>query len=44
MAKRGRPIGTTRAAGYKVSPGRPRKKKKFFDNIVSGIIKLLKST
>ena len=23
--KRGRPKGTTRAAGYKVSPGRPRK-------------------
>jgi len=26
--KRGRPKGTTRAAGYKVSPGRPRKKPK----------------
>jgi hypothetical protein len=25
--KRGRPIGTTREAGYKVSPGRPKKKK-----------------
>jgi len=26
MAKKGRPKGTTRANGYKVSPGRPRAK------------------
>ena len=33
MAKRGRPRGTTRAAGYKVSPGRPPKKKTFLKKI-----------
>lgn len=36
MAKRGRPKGTTKAAGYKVSPGRPPKKK------IDRIIKILK--
>ncbi len=29
MAKVGRPKGTTRANGYKVSSGRPRKKKSY---------------
>ena len=27
MAKKGRPVGTTKANGYRVSPGRPRRKK-----------------
>tara|TARA_R110000824_G_scaffold161301_1_gene336546 strand:- start:1843 stop:2007 length:165 start_codon:yes stop_codon:yes gene_type:complete len=27
MPNRGRPVGTTKANGYKVSPGRPRRKK-----------------
>lgn len=43
MAKRGRPKGTTKAAGYKVSPGRPKRRRKFFDKIINGITKLLKS-
>ncbi len=43
--KLGRPVGTTRAAGYKVSPGRPtgmlKGWKKFERNIVGGFGKLL---
>ena len=27
MAKKGRPVGTTKANGYKVSPGRPKRQK-----------------
>tara|TARA_R110002051_G_C8758853_1_gene501349 strand:- start:5727 stop:5861 length:135 start_codon:yes stop_codon:yes gene_type:complete len=41
MAKIGRPKGTTRAAGYKVSPGRPPKKKSFFDIIMKKLSELL---
>ena len=40
MAKKGRPKGTTRANGYKVSPGRPRKRKdpvmSFSEKILNG--------
>tara|TARA_R110002020_G_scaffold23348_1_gene77797 strand:+ start:4933 stop:5076 length:144 start_codon:yes stop_codon:yes gene_type:complete len=39
MAKKGRPVGTTRANGYKVSPGRPRSKR---DPVVSFSEKILK--
>lgn len=36
MAKRGRPIGTTKKAGYKVSSGRPKKKVSFFKKVIKG--------
>jgi hypothetical protein len=43
--KMGRPVGTTRAAGYKVSPGRPtgvlKGWKKFERNIVGGFENLM---
>jgi len=39
MAKRGRPVGTTKANGYKVSPGRPKRKK---DPVVLFSEKILK--
>ena len=40
MAKKGRPVGTTRANGYKVSPGRPKKlstiEEIFYSRILNG--------
>ena len=40
MPKKGRPVGTTRANGYKVSPGRPKKLSKteetFYSRILNG--------
>tara|TARA_Y100001951_G_scaffold104018_1_gene114371 strand:- start:2076 stop:2216 length:141 start_codon:yes stop_codon:yes gene_type:complete len=36
MANRGRPVGTTKKAGFKVSSGRPRKKISFFGKVVKG--------
>ena len=45
MAKKGRPVGTTKANGYKVSPGRPRRKKEisitFTQKILNGFKNLL---
>jgi hypothetical protein len=45
-AKIGRPVGTTRAAGYKVSPGRPtgvlKGWKKFERKIVVGFERLIR--
>jgi|TARA_Y100000310_G_scaffold291357_1_gene319254 hypothetical protein len=39
--KVGRPKGTTRANGYKVSPGRPRNEDRFMRRIIKGFKKLL---
>jgi len=40
MPKKGRPVGTTRANGYKVSPGRPKKlstiEEIFYSRILNG--------
>ena len=41
MAKRGRPKGTTRDAGYKVSPGRPKKKRNIFIRIIKNLTKII---
>ena len=41
--KLGRPKGTTRANGYKVSPGRPKNKDWFMRNIMDGFDKIFKS-
>jgi hypothetical protein len=40
MPKKGRPVGTTKANGYKVSPGRPKKlstiEEIFYSRILNG--------
>jgi|TARA_R100001530_G_scaffold21265_1_gene17532 hypothetical protein len=45
MPKKGRPVGTTKANGYKVSPGRPPKKRNpvvvVSERIVNGFKNLL---
>tara|TARA_R100000951_G_scaffold111047_1_gene109607 strand:+ start:166 stop:309 length:144 start_codon:yes stop_codon:yes gene_type:complete len=45
MPKKGRPVGTTKANGYRVSPGRPRRKKiisiTFTQKILNGFKNLL---
>jgi hypothetical protein len=41
--KIGRPKGTTRANGYKVSTGRPRNKDWFMKKIGTGLKKILES-
>ena len=43
MAKKGRPVGTTRANGYKVSPGRPRSKRNPAESFSEKILKWFKA-
>ena len=43
MPKKGRPVGTTRKNGYKVSPGRPKKLKTIEENFYRRILNGFKS-
>ena len=40
MANRGRPVGTTKKAGYKVSSGRPKKEVSFFKKVIKGFYRI----